>query len=506
MIQSKIVLVVVALSAPGLAARSAEDPPGAPAAPAASAATPAEKYVLLRNGRLLKGVVTEKADEDAIVITSSLGAMTYRGDRIEKIFASMGEVHEYKRSLVPDDDLDEQMKLAHWCLTSGLRAEARSHLDLILKLSPKHKQATAMRGSLDQADVRMANARREPVDEEVRQAGGDVVDDRPAALDPAIVLGARRGMGVSDLPVVFDLPPNAAVKRAQEFRQYVQPVLQIHCARCHDERHDGEFQLVPVGRKADQTVAALRANLDATLRLVDREDPSKSELLSSSLRPHGNAKTPRPIFQGSNDRAYQILAAWVNNLRSKPVANPLAGPARPAPAEVDGEGFAIDRGRITRSTATVDPIMGEPTTAPPPTRRDITIPDMRYEPGKGFVDDPGGDDAPVPFAVSGKKPSGVAMRRAPEDDAVAPTSTVGPASASGRGPKLSPDVARALAEAEARASEGAPPLPTDAPASDADGEDDAPAAPKAAKKPSQPMKLNPALLQKALEKKNSAGN
>lgn len=503
MIQSKIVLVVVALSAPGLAARPGQDPPdpGTPAASAAPAA-PAERYVLLRNGRLVKGVVTEKDDEDAVVITSTLGAATYRGDRIEKVCDTLQDVHAYKCSLVPEDDPDEQMKLAQWCLTNGLKTEARGHLGLILKLDPKHRQAVAMRGSLDQADVRMANAKREPVDEDVRQAGGDVVDDRPAALDPAIVLGARRGMGVSDLPVVFDLPPNAAVRRAQEFRQYVHPVLQIHCAKCHDERHDGEFQLVPMGRRADQTTAALRANLDATLRLVDREEPGKSELLSSSLRPHGNAKNPRPIFQGSNDRAYQILSAWVNSLRSKPVANPLAGPARPAAPGGEEEGFAVDRSRITRATAVADPITGEATSAPPQTRREITTPDLKYEAGRGFVEDQGGDEAPIPFAVSGKMPRGVSARPAPADDAVAPTSTAGPATSSGRGPKLSPDVAQALAEAEARAAGGAPPLP----APDEADVEDAPAAPKAAKKPAKAMKLDPALLQKALEKKNAAGN
>ncbi|OJW07089.1 MAG: hypothetical protein BGO49_27960 [Planctomycetales bacterium 71-10] len=504
MIQSKIVLVVVALSAPGLAARPGQDPPDPAEAPTASAAptAPAEKYVLLRNGRLVKGVVTEKDDEDAVVITSSLGAATYRGDRIEKVCDTIRDVHAYKCTLVPEDDPDEQMKLAQWCLTNGLRDEARGHLGLILKLDPKHRQAVAMRGSLDQADVRLANAKREPVDEDVRQAGGDVVDDRPAALDPAIVLGARR-MGVSDLPVVFDLPPNAAVRRAQEFRQYVHPVLQLHCAKCHDERHDGEFQLVPIGRKADQTAAALRANLDATLRLVDREEPGKSELLSSSLRPHGNAKNPRPIFQGSNDRAYQILSAWVNSLRSKPVANPLAGPARPAAAAGGGEeGFAVDRSRITRGTATIDPIAGEATLAPPPTRRVITTPDLKYEAGRGFVEDQGGDDAPVPFAVSGKMPKGLSARPAPADDAVAPTSTAGPSSPSGRSPTLTPEVAQALAEAEARAAGGAPPLPP--PGSEAE-EDDAPDPAKAAKKPAKAMKLDPALLQKALEKKNAAG-
>jgi hypothetical protein len=124
---------------------------------------------------------------------------------------------------------------------------------------------------------------------------------------------------------------------------------------------------------------------------------------------------------------------------------------------------------------------------------------MKYEPGKGWVDDDGGDgDAPVPFAVSGKMPKGIVVGRAPADEAVAPTSAAGPSSPSGRGPSLSPEVAAALAEAEARAAGGAPPLPSDV-------EDGGEAAPST-RKPAKPMKLDPALLQKALEKKNAAGN
>ena len=49
--------------------------------------------------------------------------------------------------------------------------------------------------------------------------------------------------------------------------------------------------------------------------LIDPVDLSKSELLSSTLRPHHGGPNKRPIFPGSNDRAYQILAAWVNSLR-----------------------------------------------------------------------------------------------------------------------------------------------------------------------------------------------
>ena len=37
------------------------------------------------------------------------------------------------------------------------------------------------------------------------------------------------------------------------------------------------------------------------------ENPAKSELLSSTLRVHGNGANARPIFRGANDQQYRIL-------------------------------------------------------------------------------------------------------------------------------------------------------------------------------------------------------
>ena len=149
-----------------------------------------------------------------------------------------------------------------------------------------------MLASLDQAQVRLANRSRDP---DVQQTGAEMVRapaERPNALDTAVIYGARRGMKISDLPIVFDLPPSLAVKRTEEFARYVHPVLQVYCARCHNESYDGDFRLVQFKTKLDRTKdAALRANLDATLKLIDRENPPRSELLASSLQPTAVCRT-----------------------------------------------------------------------------------------------------------------------------------------------------------------------------------------------------------------------
>ncbi|MBV8486798.1 MAG: hypothetical protein JO161_00830, partial [Planctomycetaceae bacterium] len=283
----------------------------------AQQADPQSAFVLLSDGRIVTGVLAE--EDGMLIVQQRLGAMKFPKKKVEKIFDSIDQVYRYKLEQLPENDFGERINLARWCLSQKMEAEAQQQFEAILQANPKHSQARAMLDSLNQARTRQASRMR---DLDVRQTGGEQVaqapapTDRPGLLDASVILGARRGMGMTDLPVIFDLPPAQAVKRANEFARYVHPVLQTYCARCHNELYDGSFQLIQVKTKQDRTRDTLRANLDATIRLVDREYPSRSELLASCLRPHGRGANTRPIFQSSNDRAYQILAMWVNKLHT----------------------------------------------------------------------------------------------------------------------------------------------------------------------------------------------
>lgn len=483
--------MVVAISVLGLAGwksqaadKSDEADVQAVEKPAADAAKP--KLVLLTDGRILSGVVSE--EDGMVAVTQTAGIMKFPERKVERAFDTIQEVHQYKLEQVPEDDMDEQLKLAQWCLSKGLAAEAQGHLDSILKIDPKHVRAKAMLTSIGMADSR--TAQRQQRDAEVKQTSAETVEpgtmERPATLDNAVVRGARRGMGVSDLPVIFDLPPGAAMKRAQEFQSFVHPVLQSYCAKCHNDRYEGDFQLIEFKRRADRTPHSLRTNLDAVLRLVDRENPGRSELLASSLRPHGRGPNTRPIFQGSNDKAYQILAAWVNNLRVKPGGGAATAESGPAAPNGSTEDFAVSRTRISKGTVDVEPVAGGAVVGGPLQTTTKVIPPMRYSPGTGWADDAAADpnEFPVPFAVSGVKPNLPAASAA----SAIPK------------PKRLP-----IAKPAAANAPGLPPLPSadQAAAALEAGEDDEPTPPPAAKKPAPKLKLDPALLERALQLKNN---
>ncbi len=512
MFTSRNTILILALSTLGLAGWTVgndnQDDPAIPA-PAAAAARPGGAaqdrqtvIVLLHDGRIVKGVLSE---EDGIyVVTQPIGVMRFPKKRVEKVLASMREVYSYKLEQLPERDFDERIKLARWCLEQKMEPEARQQLDAILQLNPKHAQAQAMLNALDQARTRLANRLRDP---EVQQTGAEVVrtpaGERPNTLDTAVIYGARRGMGIPDLPVIFDLPTAQAVKRTDEFARYVHPVLQTYCARCHNESYNGEFQLVQIKSKQDRTRDALRANLDASLKLIDRANPPHSELLASSLRPHGAGPNKRPIFQGSNDRAYQILATWVNKLQAASVAEGVVqAKSQPvAPGGEPGERFASQRGRIADEPEELGsgtrPFVTGPVT-------NKVLPPMRVVPGKGVVPDTSVDpnEFPLPFAVGGGKPN-VGPRRpatqAPETKVVRPDGSgeTEPAGG-GRAATAAPAGARKKAELSQSTETKAAADPASSPGDANDPADTDPAK----KKPRKPPKLDPDILQRALQLRN----
>jgi hypothetical protein len=267
-----------------------------------------------------------------------------------------------------------------------------------------------------------------------------------------------------------------AIKRTQEFTRFVHPVLQARCANCHDGQYEGQFQLVPIKNRADRTTNAIRANLDATLRLVDPKNLSHSELLSSTLRPHGHGAKPRPIFPGSNDKAYKILAEWVNHLAAPKESDTLASGEASRVQDKSDEVFAVDRNRT--STARSNKVAGA--------GADAT---MRAPSGYGggavsqVPDEP--QEFPIPFAISGVKPNPALPKKA----APAPAKQV-------------------AADARSKGSATITPAKSGV-SSDDEDRDDLPDPPKrttkagAAKKPAKPVTLDPKLLERALQNRNA---
>jgi hypothetical protein len=440
------ILVLIGLTLVGSLGWAARDNAGVdePPAPASGPALgavrtpPREQILLLTDGQTLLGIVSEQ--ESQYTLTQRVGVLRFPKTRVEGAFDSILDVYDYKLRQLPERDSDERFKLARWCLNVKLTAQAKEQLTKVRELNSHNKQAEAMLVSIDQESVRVAQRQRDP---DVRQTRADsMTERRPGTLDAAVINGAANALKINNLPVIFDLPQPLAIKRSQEFVRGVDPLLQALCTKCHNEDHDGPYQLVPIKRRVDRTPDAFRANLDATLRFIDPVNPSKSELLSSTLRPHGNGPNRRPIFPGSNDRAYKVLATWVNSLRPLKDDGAVARGAAGRVETNQGETFASDRDRISRapgdqampgSSASTDwPsfTVDNPknATIPPPSRPGVSRRSVSEDPT-----DARPQEFPIPFAVSQTKPtlpkSKPALKPSTNDGGDAPAKSAAPVDA-----------------------------------------------------------------------------
>ncbi|AGA28001.1 hypothetical protein [Singulisphaera acidiphila] len=470
----------------GFAPLGVADPtPPAPSGPKASVApTPSHAVLLLTNGRLCEGTISENGTD--YVVHTKFGTLSYPKRDVEKRAGSVREVYEYLLERLPARDPDEHMKLALWCLNQKMKPEATAQLKEVVKLSPAHAQALSMLEKIGGAEEREAH----------RDPAFTLANNRPEEFDSALAGRAQRGLEISALPPIPGLPKALGVKRADEFSRHIDPILQNRCSKCHNEQFAGTFQLIRYKTKADRTREARSANLDAVLALIDMENPAKSEFLSTTLRAHGNGANARPIFRGASDQEYRTLSTWVNSLRVNPApTNIAAQPSRigtPAPSE--GEVFAAGRsGQMPLPPLTPTP--ASPTAGrfdpsvsigvPPPAFTAEQLEAIEYQ--KTHPDVNPGGQFPSPFAVSGARPK---LESAPQARAVPPgapkfdPATGAPLFDPVTGASLNPELPAGSVPSASATPPAVPPAAATAKAASAT--------------PKQPVKLDPALLEKAL--------
>lgn len=350
---------IVGLVTPGLfwlatSVAQSQEAPRPVSQPSSSAPTspPTYSVLLMSNGMVVQGEIVDDPAGGVYRLKARGGQVPYPKSNVKRAGHSLEDLYRYQVMALPPGDFDERMKLVKWCLVQNMPGHAREQLAEVLRLSPDDAEADRMAKNLD------ATAEAGKVDPAIRQTSGEVPDPdgAPGTLPPGLLKRGQRGYG-NNLPEIFDLPPAVAVRRASEFAELVQPVLQVNCAGCHNEKYQGEFQLVQVRNMKDRRNPDIaRSNLDAALRLVDPNDLARSALLSSGLVPHGSRKGP--IFKGANDPQYRVIATWVRSLQvDRPEPTPRSGGATAdnvtqvgytSPGMADG--FASDKSRRSGGT------------------------------------------------------------------------------------------------------------------------------------------------------------
>ena len=333
------------------------------------------KVVTFKDGREeLIGKVTQKGD--AYVVATSAGPIvTVPVSEVASVTEHTSPTDEYNRRLLglEGDDFKGHFALAVWCEKHDLLKEALGELEIVLKLRPKHENASLLRGlitkKLAEADkgkgkgkttkgktvlaklagklmgkedimrLRLAelrsrdkvginfrnNVRRRYIESMEKQGGVSAQGFRKKTpAEQAVDILVHRP---DDKALHADILVKTNPAFMSTFKSRIWPMIARNCATraCHgSEKGAGGLKLYNVAIKDDAVCYTnfyiLNAYETARGRMIDRNQPSRSLLLQFGL-PEKIARTrhPKPgptksMYRDVRSRKYKMMNRWIRSL------------------------------------------------------------------------------------------------------------------------------------------------------------------------------------------------
>ena len=293
-------------------------PPVAPVTakpnPAPALVATGGRYVVLKDDKMIEGTVSLRG-ETVVVRQGSLDRPFTKG-QVQFVATTRDEVYRFMLAKVPATDAAARLKVARWCMFTGLREQALTEAREVQKIQPNSAAAADLIRSLE------LSLKQYPP-EGAPKMTPPVAPTFPATLTPA-----------PPAPPVVEVLPDVTPEADALFATRVQPFLANKCVECHaNPEHASTFKLVRV-TPTDAGPKATRTNLHAVASQLKKTDPASSPLLVKTLSAHGGMKLP--AVANRHVAVYQTLEAWVVLAVGKPVAAPITPvptpPVTPAPS------------------------------------------------------------------------------------------------------------------------------------------------------------------------------
>ncbi|AMV27103.1 hypothetical protein VT84_22060 [Gemmata sp. SH-PL17] len=266
------------------------------------------KFVVLKDDKLIEGTVTVRGD--VVVVRQGALDRSFTRSQVQFVGETKDDVYQFMLAKVPATDPAARLKVAQWCMFSGMREQALTEARAVQKLYPNNSAAASLTTSLERS---------------LQQFPSDGAPKMTAPQTPTLPteLNARPTMPVVEPEA--DVTPEAA----NLFATRVQPFLANQCVDCHAGDYKGKFKLarVAAGETAQQPT---RANLRAVAGQLRKDDPGASPLLTKALTAHGGQK--QPSVASRQTVMYLTLEAWTALAIGTPVAvTPVVPPAVSVP-------------------------------------------------------------------------------------------------------------------------------------------------------------------------------
>jgi hypothetical protein len=259
-----------------------------------SSLMPQEGVLLLGNGELLHGRITQAGDR-YIVSWGENGEVRVPRSEVVMAGRDVEEVYLRKRAAIDRAGATPHLDLAEWCLRHSLVAHAADELLDATALEPRHPRIAAL-------ERRWQLAASQPA------PPGTPLSREPVTARP------------DDLERVLQSLPPVAV---EDFAAHVQPLLLNRCgaSTCHGSASSSRFQLTRPSWSKAVARRFTQRNLYAALQEIDRQAPEKSPLLTAPSGPHGGLNAA--VLGDREHEQFARLEAWVKKATQQP------GPAAP---------------------------------------------------------------------------------------------------------------------------------------------------------------------------------
>lgn len=285
-----------------------------------AAPLPGTKYVVMKGDKIIEGTVSLRGDE--VIVREGAIDRPFAKSQVQFVADSKDDVYQFMLAKVSASDAAARLKVARWCMLSGLREQALTEAREVQKLKPNSSDAADLVRSLELS---------------LQQFPPEGAPKMTAPVAPTLPAE------LSGRPVVpvTEPEPEVAPEVLNLFATKVQPILANQCAECHAKpTHTGAFKLVNVA-PGEIGHRGTKPNLRAVAAQVRKDDLAASPLLVHSLAAHGGQK--KPSFASHQAVAYRTLEAWAALTVGTPIANrPSVTPAAPAvPVTVPGAPGAL---------------------------------------------------------------------------------------------------------------------------------------------------------------------
>ena len=105
------------------------------------------KFAVLKDDKLIEGTVG--VSDDKVIVRQGALDRPFHKSQVQFVAADKDEVYRFMLAKVPANDVAARLKVARWCMFSGLREQALTEAREVQKLQPNNSSAADMVRSLE---------------------------------------------------------------------------------------------------------------------------------------------------------------------------------------------------------------------------------------------------------------------------------------------------------------------------------------------------------------------